>query len=259
MQPNHVIRVLGPIDIGTPSGPRPVGSRNARALLAALVVAGGRAVATDELRAAIWGDSPPRTADNSLQTYISRLRHRLGPGSIERADHTYRLAVERDQIDALRFEALLVRATELRTEPERCHELSRVGLALWRGRPFGDLGEEEPFRLEVIRLDELRLAMMELSLESELALGLHEIAVAELESAVREHPYRERLWYLLVDALLRDDRRVEALRACHDLRTALAEAGLDPGAELAQWEDRIIRSGSAPDDTGRSESTARSG
>ncbi len=240
MERNQLIRVLGPIDVLTPDGVQPVGSRNARVLLGVLVVAAGRAVSTSQLRAALWGDHPPRSADNSLQTYVSRMRHLVGGDTLVHSDHTYRLEVERDQIDALMFEDLLVDATRHRDDAVRCASLCRSALGLWRGDPFGDLCDEEPFRLESLRLDELRLAVMELSLECELALGHHEIAIAELESAVEEHPYRERLWYLLVEALLRDDRRVEALRACQRLRNTLTEAGLDAGSELRAMEERIL-------------------
>lgn len=111
---------------------------------------------------------------------------------------------------------------------------------MWRGAPFGELSDEEPFRLEAVRLDELRLAAMELSLESELALGRHELVVGELESAVEEYPYRERLWYLLIEALAQGDRRVEAIRACQRLRGMLAEVGLDATEELRRIEDEIL-------------------
>ena len=241
MRRDDMIRVLGPIDLLTASGARSIGSRHTRALLGALVIAAGHAVSTHQLQIALWGDSPPSSADNSLQTYVSRLRRVLGHDTIVRADHSYRLDVSRSQIDALCFEDLLTEAAESRSQPGRCQRLCRRALALWRGEPFGDLADAEPFQLELIRLDELRVTTMELALETELALGGHEIAVAELEVAVQEYPYRERLWHLLIEALLRDDRRVEALRACQNFRDTLAGAGLEPGDELRRLEDRILR------------------
>jgi DNA-binding SARP family transcriptional activator len=241
MERDRLIRVLGPIDLLTPSGPQSVGSGNCRALLGALVIAAGHSVSIDQLRLVLWGVSPPRSADNSLQTYVSRLRHVLGSEAIVHADHSYRLDATRDQIDALRFEDLLVQATATRSDPPKCQALCREALGLWRGEAFGELTDAEPFRLEVMRLDELRVTTMELALETELALGNHQIAVAELESAVQEHPYRERLWHLLIEALLRDDRRVEALRACQNFRNTLADAGLEPGDQLRSLEGRILR------------------
>ena len=241
MRRDEMIRVLGPIDLLTANGPQSVGSRSNRALLGALVIAAGHAVSTDQLRAVLWCDAPPKSADNALQTYVSRLRRLLGHDTIVRADHTYRLEVSRDQIDAIRFEDLLASATDLRSEPVRCQRQCRQALALWRGEAFGDLADLEPFRLEVMRLDELRVTTMELALETELALGRHEIAVAELEGAVQEHPYRERLWHLLIEALVRDGRRVDALRACESFRDTLASAGLDVSDEFHTLEHRILQ------------------
>lgn len=240
MRTGCTVRVLGPIDIATESGAIAVGGRQVRALLGALVIGAGHAVPIDHLNEVIWGDDLPRSADSTLQSYISHLRRLLGSDAIRRADHSYELAVGVDNIDALRFESLLARADEARGQPEDCRRLCREALHLWRGQPFGDLSEDEGFRLEAYRLDELRLVATELSLETELALGHHELVTGELECAVEEHPYRERLWYLLIDALARSDRRVEALQACARLRDVLSEVGVAAGDSLTTIEKRLL-------------------
>ena len=240
MQRDAVIRVLGPIDLLIDGCVRGVGGRNARRLLGALVVGAGRSVSADHLQWSLWGDAQPRSATSSLQTYIARLRKRLGRDAIQRSDHSYRLVVERSQIDAIRFEDLLTGAPSPRDDPQRCLDVSTEGLALWRGDPFGDFVDDEPFRLESARLGELRVSLIELALECEVLLGRYDIVAAELESAVEEHPYRERLWYLLIEALAHDDRRVEALRACNRLREVLATAGLEPGERLTRVEHGIL-------------------
>lgn len=244
MNGGFLIRVLGPVDVSTVDGTHTIGSRNERALLAALVLSAGRSVPTSLLRDVVWADHTPSSPDASLHTYVSRLRRLLGSERIERSDHSYRLVVARDEVDAARFEDLVDEATRCDDDAARRLHTCRTGLALWRGNPFGDLGDDEAFRLEAMRLDELRLVMMELALGAELDLGRHEIAAAELETAVWEHPYRERLWLLLGEALRRDGRRVEALRTCERLRRVLADAGLAPGPELIDLERRIA--GTAP-------------
>ena len=82
---------------------------------------------------------------------------------------------------------------------------------------------------------------MEICLEADLALGNHELIVGELEAAVEENPYRERLWFLLIEALDADYRRVEALRACARLRGILAEVGIQASDELTRLEQRILQ------------------
>ena len=234
------VRVLGPVDVLSPDGPQSVGGPQARAVLATLVIGVGHAVAVDFLHRTLWGDHPPDSANNTLQSYISDLRHLLGSAAIKRVDHAYELDIDSQNIDAVRFETLLGQAIAAKDDPEQCLRLGRAALRLWRGRPFGDLADDEPFRLEAFRLDELRLATMELSIEADLVLGNHELVVSELEVAIEEHPYREHLWYLLIEALAGHGRRVEALRACRRLRTVLAEVGVQATDELRLIEQQIL-------------------
>lgn len=235
-----IVRVLGPVEATTADGMQSVGGRQARAVLALLAIGAGHAVAVDHLHQTLWGDHLPESADNTLQSYISDLRHVLGAEAIVRVDHAYQLEVGAQNIDAVRFETLLGQANAAKDDPEECVRLCRAALNLWRGRPFGDLADDESFRLEAYRLDELRLATMELSIEAELALGNHELVVGELEVAVEEHPYREHVWHLLIRALAGSGRRVEALRVCQRLRNMLAEVGMEAGDDLLALEQQIL-------------------
>lgn len=239
--PKAMVRVLGPIDVQTASGVVSVGGPHVRAVLAALVLAAGRAVSVDQLVHVVWGERPPRTAASTLQSYVSGLRHVLGDLAIVRIDHSYELDLDVVDVDAIEFERLVRAADAVRDDdPARCWSLSRDALSQWRGEPFGELVDLEPFSLEAIRLDELRALAMETSLAAELALGRHELAIGELESAVHEHPYRERLWFLLIEALARSGRRVDALRASQEFRTALAEVGVTAPEDLTGLEHRIL-------------------
>jgi DNA-binding SARP family transcriptional activator len=239
MSSDRTIRILGPIDVLTPSGSVAIGGRHARALLGALVVGVGHAVPIDHLREVIWAREPPESADNTLQSIVSHLRHVLGHEAIVRVDGSYELTVAPATIDAVQFETLLADAAAAQDDAER-RDRGRAALALWRGRPFGDLADDEAFKLDSYRLDEMRLAAMEICLEADLALGNHELIVGELEAAVEENPYRERLWFLLIEALDAGYRRVEALRACARLRGILAEVGVQAGDELTELEQRIL-------------------
>lgn len=240
MRSCHVVRVLGPIDIWTPDGVREVGGRRARMLLGALVVSVGRTVSSDQLVEALWGDDPPACALNTLQSYVSRLRGMLGSDAVRLVDHAYVLDADVDTLDALRFEHL-VRTAHGMDDPSEVRAMCHEALGLWRGAPFGDLADLDPFRLEALRLDELRVAAMESQLEAELALGRHDLVIGALEASVQENPYRERLWHLLIEALGHQGRRVEALRVCADLRALLASAGLEGGQALDELEERILQ------------------
>lgn len=235
-----LIRVLGPIDVLTPDGVVSVGGHQSRALLGALVMSADHAVHIDHLCWVLWGDDRPPGADATLQSYVSHLRHLLGSEVVVLTDHSYQLNAATIDIDVLEFERLLGQADISRDDPQRCRQLGHDALALWRGRPFGELADDEPFTIESCRLEGLRLSAMELCIEADLALGHCELVINELEAAVKEHPYREHLWWLLAKALAQNERRVEALRCCAGLRRTLGEVGLGVGPAIAQLEQEIL-------------------
>lgn len=235
-----LVRVLGPIDVVTSAGVVSVGGHQPRALLGALVMSAGHAVPTDRLRWVLWGDDAPDGGDATVQSYVSYLRHLLGPDVVLLTDHSYELDATTVDIDATMFERLFRQAVDAHDEPERCWQLSRQALRMWRGRPFGDLADDEMFTIETHRLEQLQLATMELNMEADVMLGRTKSVIGELEATVKEHPYREHLWWLLIKALAEDGRRVEALRRCDDLRRCLAEVGVGIGPEVAELEQEIL-------------------
>lgn len=239
-----MVRILGPIDVLTEDGVVIPRGRIGRKLLGALAISVNHAVTTGRLAEIIWHENPPPSLANTLQTYIHRLREDVGHSRIVGADHSYTLRVTPEQLDALQFENLVSHAAEHITDPLEGTSRCKEALALWRGIPFGEFADEDPFRLEAIRLDELRLYAMELELEAEMENGREELVVGTLESLVEEYPYRERLWYLLIEALARSGRRVDALRAFHRLREILAKVGIEPSEEIRELEDAILCDGS---------------
>ncbi len=236
-----MVRLLGPVDVVTTGGVVAIGSRLQRMVLAALATSANHIVSSDQLAQIIWRDDPPPSRDNTLQTYIARLRNVLGHDRISTAEEQgYQLRVGPDELDALIFERRANEAAKARTQPDQCLDLCKQALALWRGVPFGALVDDDPFRLEAIRLDEVRLFVIELQLECQLVLGRGEVVVGALEALVVEYPYRERIWHLLIAALSMCGRRVEALRACDQLRKVLGEVGLEPTTEIKHLEDEIV-------------------
>lgn len=239
-QAGWTIRVLGPVDLQTPSGIESFGGRLPQMLIATLTIAAGRIVSTDHLVEVLWADDAPISAVNTLQSYVSRLRRLLGNDAIQLADHGYLLCASVDRVDALRFEHLIRTSAAEECPPRESRALAHEALALWRGTPFGELADIDPFRLEAVRLDELRMVAMETLLEAELALDHPELVIGTLEAGVRENPYREHLWSMLIEALTRMGRRREALDACRELKSLLAEIGLEPGPTVTALEDRIV-------------------
>ena len=67
------ICLLGPVEACRGEEPMPLGGRHERMVFAVLGVALNRAVPIDTLLAAVWGDDPPTSALNTLQSIVSRL------------------------------------------------------------------------------------------------------------------------------------------------------------------------------------------
>ncbi|MFI9560719.1 AfsR/SARP family transcriptional regulator [Nonomuraea endophytica] len=227
--------VLGPLAVwGDDGEPLHVAEPKVRALLADLLVHGGRPVSADRLIDDLWGERPSRNPTGTLQARVSQLRRALGdPGLVVRGPGGYRIVA--DRVDAAVFEELLAR----RAAPphERAAELGEA-LALWRGPAYADVADLGFARPAIARLEELRLAAVEELSEVRLALG-EPVEVADL---VTEHPLRERLRAVHMRALYRQGRQSEALATYADLRKRLAgELGLDPSPELAELHTKILR------------------
>ena len=66
-------------------------------------------------------------------------------------------------------------------------------------------------------------------------------AAAEAEARLRDDPYRERLWELLVLALYRQGRQGDALEAYRRARAELGDGlGVDPGPRLRELEAQVL-------------------
>jgi predicted ATPase len=237
-----LFRVLGPLAVEHEDRSLPLGGRKQRALLALLLLHADEVVSRDVLIDELWGAQPPRSAVHSLEVYVSRLRKVVGK-CLQTRPAGYVLEVMAGELDARLFEDLLAsgRAALRAGEADRAAELLREALALWRGRPFEDVAYEPFVDVETARLGELRLACIEERIEADLARGEHASLVAELEALVARHPLRERVSELLMLALYRSGRQVEALQVYRDARGRLVEIGVEPSQTLRRLEQAILQ------------------
>src|SRR5262245_4594685 len=243
-------RILGPLEVVDRDRQIPLGGRKPRALLAMLILRRRQIVAVDELVEALWGDQPPKTADHSVQVYVSDLRKALGGSpddrsAIIRRDPGYTLDVSDAAIDVHRFSELRSRgrAALEDQDPERASRLLAEALAVWRGAALADFTYDDFARGEIERLEEVRLATIEDRLDADLSLGRHGDLIAELRALVDEHPARERLRADLMLALYRSGRQAEAVEVFHAGRALLGEEyGLDPSARLVELASAILAS-----------------
>ena len=236
--------ILGPFEVVAEGHAVRLGGPKQAALLAVLLLGRGEVQSSDRLIDLLWGERPPATAAKTLQVYVSNLRKLIGPEAIETSGRGYRLVVAAEDLDADRFEALASQGRRALSEGDAATARGLMGsaLSLWRGEPLADFAYAPFAQPEIVRLGEARLAAVEGRIEADLALGNHAQVVAELEGLVTRHPARERLLGLLMLALYRSDRQVEALEVFRHGRQALAdELGLEPGPKLRELEQAILR------------------
>ncbi|WP_203916726.1 BTAD domain-containing putative transcriptional regulator [Rugosimonospora africana] len=237
------IGMLGPFEVRTDDGVlADVPGDRLRGLLIALALEPGHAVPKATLVDWIWGEHPPSDAANALQRLVSRLRKVLPDGSVEGQPDGYRLRVEPDAVDAVRFERLVGQARG-DEDPRRVRRL-REALALWRGTAMQDvaLPDSGAFDAAVTRLEGLRLAAMEDRFDAEIESGHGVKLVTELTDLVAAHPVRERLVAALMRALVATGRNNEALLVYQRTRETLADTlGVDPSPELSALHVALLR------------------
>ncbi|GII33267.1 BTAD domain-containing putative transcriptional regulator [Planotetraspora mira] len=224
--------------------PVSIGGPGLRALLGLLLLGGGRVVTSERLIDGLYGAEPPASATNALQAQVSRLRQQIGD-LVVRHPAGYRLAVEPDDVDALRFERLAAEGRRALASGDHhaAAALLREALGLWRGPALADIPDAPFAATETARLEELRLDTAEDLAEAALALGEHRDLLPELHRRVTAHPLRERSRGQLMRALYASGRQAEALAAFEDARRRLAdELGTDPSAELASIHLAVLRS-----------------
>ena len=226
-------RLLGPLEVlGDDGVPVPLGGRRPRALLARLLLEPNAVVSTDRLMDAVWGESPPASAQSALQVHVHAVRQALGAERIETRPPGYRLRVEPDELDVERFHALVARGDAAALAE---------ALSLWRGPALADLADEAFARADAARLDDARLAALEARIDADLEAGRHDVLTGELEGLAATHPHRERFHAQRMIALYRAGRQADALAAYQDARSALDELGLEPSGDLRALEQRILR------------------
>src|SRR3954452_23687890 len=223
-------RILGPLEGHRDGRALDLGGPKQRALLALLLLEANHVVATERLIDALWDEQPPETARNALHVHVSQLRKAIGRERLATREPGYILHVEPGELDA-----------------ERCARLLDEGrpddaVALWRGPALADLASERFAQPEIARLEEERLAALELRVEAELAHGEHAAVLGELQRLAGEHPSREGLACLQMLALYRSGRQTEALETYRALRAALvAEVGVEPSSDARRLHDAILR------------------
>jgi DNA-binding SARP family transcriptional activator/Tfp pilus assembly protein PilF len=239
-------RILGPLEVLSPDGWTAIGAPKWRSLLACLLVRPSQLVPTDLLIDELWGESPPKRANNLVSIYVHRLRKVIGDTEgrvlVYRAPG-YLMRLAPGDLDLQAFESQVVdgRNALAAGDLQAAAMLLSDALSLWRGPLLADVPPSPLLATQADRAAELWLAATELRIEADLACGRAAQVVPELRGLVAEHPMRERLWLLLMRALEDDGRRAEALEVFAQAQEVIAdELGVDPGADLQRFHRDLL-------------------
>ncbi|WBB58679.1 BTAD domain-containing putative transcriptional regulator [Streptomyces sp. WMMC500] len=235
--------VLGPVRAWRGEESLPVGTPQQRAMLAALLLRGGRTATAQELVDGIWGEEPPPRAVSALRTYASRLRRTLGADALVSEAGGYAIRAHGTEVDVATAEKLASSAESAATAGDfaQARELYAGAVAQFTGEPLAGVpGPYADWHRD--RLEELRLSLLEHRIELDLDAAKHAEAVSELTALTAGHPLRERFRELLMLALYRSGRQAEALAVYADTRRLLQdELGVDPRPELSDLQQRILQ------------------
>lgn len=244
--------VLGPVRVLRDGEELNVGSRQQKALLAAVWLRQGATATAAQLIDDIWGEDPPVQAKAALRTYASGLRRALGSASgllVSRSGgyalcrQGAEVVVDVESVSELVAEAEQAEQAEQAESAgdlKWARELYGMALTQWNGEPLAHI--PGPYaQAQRLRLEEWHVVLQERRLNLDLRLGCHEAAVAELTALTAMYPLREGLRELLMLALCASGRQAEALSVYHATRSLLSqELGIDPGPRMQRRFQQIL-------------------
>lgn len=246
------LRILGRLQVRdayaadfTPTAGKP------RQLLAFLLLNAGELVRVEDCISELWGATPPRSVNHTLQTYARTIRQALTRAlPTERArlvtsQSCYRLVVEPDLLDAAVFERVsrLGMAAARAGDHHTAAALLTRALQDWGGEVLADVESGPLAKASVVRLHETHRAALEQRIDSDLHLGRHWDLVPELARRCAKHPTYESLRAQHMLALHRCGQDDAAIRVFEELKVILADRfGIEPGPRVMSLY-RTIRSG----------------
>lgn len=231
-----------------------------RQVLALLAINAGQMVPARALIDELWGsENAPRSAIQLVQTYILRLRQGIDhagstdAGAAKQILMTrpggYTLDVAEEDVDTHLFDKL-ARGGEQALESGDHRSASRMlsmALDVWRGPALVDVRVGAQLGIEVERLSQSRLTVLESRIDADLGLGRHHQLLGELAELTARYPLHETLCEQYMTALNRCGCKWRALEIFHRLRQRLVdELGIEPSIRVRRVQHAILSSDTTP-------------
>lgn len=244
------VSILGALRVECDGVDIDLGTEKQRALFASLALRAPHVVSRDRIIDDLWGDVVPASVDSTLAGYVSNLRKVFRQAGVDPSEVIVTrkpgyLLGESVELDIGTFRSLAA-ADEA------------VGAAaLVSGPTLDDLRHHDFVSRAVEQLDIEVVEAQERAAERRLEDDDWRHVVTYLPELIAVHPFREHLWALYARALYQGGRQADALEALSRARQRLLEdLGLDPGPELKELEDKILRQDPALRTASKEEPTA---
>jgi len=250
------INVLGPLEAWVNGHSIAPTATKPRQVLSLLAVHAGQLVTVPTIIEELWGPKTPRSAVQTVQTYILGIRRRLrevlppGKSTAKRILATrpcgYILDIPADDVDANRFSAQASAGERAFGTGDYDTAAKLLGAALdgWRGPALMDVHAGDRLAIEVTRLEQSRLLVLETRIVADLRLGRHHQLLGELAELTAQYPMHETLCAHYMTALSASGLKWRALEVFRALRrTLVSELGVEPSLEVQRLQRGILGAG----------------
>ncbi|GLY93140.1 BTAD domain-containing putative transcriptional regulator [Actinoplanes sp. NBRC 103695] len=241
-------QILGPVRMWRDGEEMDLGPRQRRTMLALLLARARQTASLSELVELLWEQEPPAHAVNLVHRHVGRLRRQCEPELPNRASGRflvprgggYGMTVDAGSLDLLTFRSLAERAAD--EQPDRAVKLYAEALSWWKGPVAADLDPIHRAHPAFTAIDREYSTVVEEFARTSLSLGQTRVALPALEEAADRHPYDEAVQAWLLLALAASGRQGDAVARYERVRLRLRdELGVDPGAELRQAYEQVLR------------------
>lgn len=240
-------QLLGPLQVLSDNGVIPINGARQRVLLTRLLLAADHVVSVGLLSEAIWGERCPPSGRTQVAICVAGLRKAFRNAGhdrvIETAHPGYRLVTRDHRVDVIDFDRSVRSAREAvgKGDTAEAARLLTEALGLWRGSPLAGINGHV-IEAEAVRLEEQRLLAIEQLAAIRLDQGDHTTVIGELMPVVSQYPLREQSRSYLMLAQYRSGQRADALETFRQGREqSIEELGLEPGPQLRDLHDAILR------------------
>ncbi|WP_198141641.1 tetratricopeptide repeat protein [Micromonospora sp. ATCC 39149] len=245
-----LVQILGSVRIWRDGQEIGLGATSRRTVLGILALANGQSVHRSDIADSLWGEHPPASAANVIQTHIKHLRRLLEPHRPARSPSNilpsmgdgYALCLPDGRLDLARFRSLVATAMQVRAEGDehRAAALLAEALRLWHGPPFADVPAlaRHP---KAVALEVERRSVLARCGDMMINIGMAADALPLLEEAAAAQPLDEDAQARLIRAYHAVGQRGRAFATYHATRRRLAdELGVDPGLNLASTHTALL-------------------